>query len=128
MKYFKKSDFKIGMRVVTADDEEWVVMPNVQDGGFEDGGLCLVKFGECGWNDLSDYDDTLNIRFSDGSPMKRFAINKIYDTKYNSCVLSSLYEVDEWNQPMFNLVWERPKQMTQEEIEKVLGYEIEIVK
>ncbi len=123
MKYFNKNDFKIGMRVVTANKEEWVVMPSVE------GDLCLVKLGESGWNELSDYDDTLNIRYADGAPMKQYAIDKIYMSALSACILSDLNEKDDWGCNVFGLIWERtqPKKMTKLEIERELGYEVEII-
>jgi len=102
---FTKSDLKDGMVVECSNGKRKVLI----NGAFR-GTHCYTA--------VSAYTDTLECRYNEST------INKVYTSKALS--LSSYF--DDKN---LTLIWERPKEpvkkMTVAEIEKELGYKVEIV-
>lgn len=121
----KKSDIKNGMHLITNSGDEYVVMSNVsaRDQTTLEDKMILICLSH-GWMTLEDYDDDLRCH-DDGNYIGYdcFNIKEVYIPKYYSCVLDSVKKDKE----SFIKLWEYTKKMTKEEIEKELGYKIEIV-
>lgn len=117
----KLSDLKTGMRIVTRNRDEFIVLKNVNTPykQIEDMYISI----DSGWICASKYDENMKVK----SGNREFDIIKVYaqnDGKYiDSSVLKTRTED-------MDLIWERKeaKKMTVSEICKELGYEVEIVK
>ena len=126
----KKSELTNGMHVITNDGSEYIVINNVMaDRQIEDGNtseVLLVNIDGHGWLGINkDYDENLNrIDSGDDDFMWDFEIKEIYKPLYYYDILSSVY--DAYHRKNFVQIYGRRK-MTKEQIEKALGYEIEIV-
>lgn len=103
---FTKSDLKDGMVVEYRDGDRKMVLGNV-----------FISFN--GFSELENYDENLINKFYSGCNIDRIYISlaRILDEYFDDKYLT--------------LIWERPeeptKKMTVAEIEKELGYKIEIV-
>ena len=116
----KKSDLRTGMKVVTENGIEWRVLLNAAH-EYDDTKDFLIRFDTAGWMKLSDYDDNLKIiddRDRDGY-VNSYDVKEVYEASHLMYLFKQEYG---------NIVWDKLKRkMTKEEIEKELGYKIEIV-
>lgn len=131
----KKSDIKNGMHVITNDGTEYVVISGVEAQGQIDNhntaDIVMVQVSGNGWMPFDEYDDDLHYHDPEGDEDDDdddiYDIKIVYAPRYYSCVLSSIYK----SPHRFIKMWERSvsivKKMTKADIEKELGYEIEIV-
>lgn len=126
----KKSDIKNGMHVITNDGTEYVVISEVEasEQNIETAATIMVQFNGQGWMPFDEYDDDLRYHDPDGDEYNEdeyYDIKTVYAPRYYSYTLSPVSSgiFD------FTKVWERPmvKKMTKADIEKELGYEIEII-
>jgi hypothetical protein len=125
----KKSDIKNGMHVITNDGTEYIIISGIEayEQKVNTANIIMVQL-DGGWMALDDYDDDLHYHDPEGDEYnedKLYDIKTVYAPRYYSWALSSIYK----NPTDFAKVWERPitKKMTKAEIEKELGYEIEII-
>jgi hypothetical protein len=116
----KKSDLKTGMKVITNQEKEYIVLLNIKHS------YCLeskiytnilvnpVK-DSCSWFNLNDFNDNLE------EPITSTLIEKIYLPAHPYDIF---YKHNDWK-----LIWERNKviKMTVEEIEQKLGHKVEII-
>lgn len=110
---FTKADLKAGYLVKDRQGDIKMVMPT------QDSMIVVYKDG-ASWGDMNYINDDLTYK---DSRHNEFDIMKVYGfSKYGIEVLG--FKIG--NRP---LLWERkePKKMTVAEIEKALGYEVEIV-
>lgn len=119
----KKYNIKNGMHVITKDGTEYVIISKVtalEQTGKHD--TIMVQINDNGWMPLDNYDDDLHHKCEDD-----FDIKAVYMPLYFAYVLSSVYDI--FLKDKFIKIWERPtaKKMTKADIEKELGYEIEVV-
>ena len=129
----KKSDIKNGMHVITNDGIEYIVISGVEaDGQIKDGktaNIIMTQVNDNRWMPLDDYDDDLHYHDPEDDEYiedRCYDIKAVYTPRYYSWVLESIYNKKSTDR--FIKVWERSfKKMTKAEIEKELGYEIEIV-
>ena len=115
---FKKSDFKDGMIVEISDT-------NGNSDRFLLLNGCLIGSSLIGGKILFDYNDDLkcNILYNNNTYTNTYSIDKVYKSVNKPYSVSVMF-----SDTFLELVWERePKRkMTLAEIEKELGYEIEI--
>ena len=120
----KKSELTNGMHVITNNNEEFIVMSNiVADKQIADGNIAttlLIRIDNGGWLNLNSYDENLTELDGDWD----FGIKAIYKPLYYYDVLFSVF--DDYHNTNFVQVYGR-RNMTQAEIEKELGYEINII-
>ena len=131
----KKSDVKNGMHVITNDGVEYIVISGIEaQGQIRDNhtaNTIMVQVNDDGWMPFDDYDDNLHYHDPEGDEYDEedrcYDIKEVYAPRFYAWTLSSVY--DKTLADKFTKVWERPiaKKMTKTEIEKELGYEIEIV-
>ena len=130
----KKSDIKNGMHVITTDGEEYVIISGIEAcGQIKDSNTANIvmvnmeSYG--GWMSFDDYDDDLRFHDPEGDGYgedRCYDIKEVYSPLYYAWTLLSVHNKTFTDK--FTKVWERPrKKMTQIEIEKELGYEIEII-
>ena len=130
----KKSDIKNGMHVITNDGEEYVIISGIEAcGQIKDSNTANIvmvnmeSYG--GWMSFDDYDDDLRFHDPEGDEYgedRCYDIKEVYSPLYYAWTLLSVHNKTFTDK--FTKVWERPrKKMTQIEIEKELGYEIEII-
>lgn len=128
----KKSDIKNGMHVITNDGTEYVIISGVEASEQDiTANTIMVQFNANRWMPFDGYDENLHYHDSDSDEYDNddddefYDIKTVYVPRYYSYTLSSVYK----NPTYFTKVWERPiaKKMTKAEIEKELGYEIEII-
>lgn len=130
----KKSDIKNGMHVITNDGSEYVIISGIEARGqIEDNNTANVvmvnvdKYG--GWMSFDNYDDDLRFHDPEGEDDeydRDYDIKIVYAPRYYGWTMLSIH--DDYSINKFTKVWERErKKMTKAEIEKELGYEIEIV-
>ena len=127
-----KSDIKNGMHVITKDGTEYVIMSNIYAPKQIDDGntakvvmLCLNG----GWINFDKYSDDLCFHdtvYEAEDDDCMYDIDEVYVPNYYCWTLESALESKNKND--FTKLWKRgvPK-MTKEEIEAILGYEIEII-
>lgn len=118
----KLSDLKTGMHVITRNGDEYVVMRDVvthADGQTGTSPIIMTNIKYCAWLNLKEYAEDLTLYDNE------FGIQKVYMPRYYRSLVTSV----EIKPEDFVLIWKRPtkKQMTLEEIEEALGYEVEIV-
>ena len=132
----KKSDIKNGMHVITNDDVEYIVISGIEaQGQIRDNytaNTIMIQINDDGWMPFDDYDDNLHYHdpeaneFDDDDSDRYYDIKAVYAPTFYAWTLSSVYNKELTDK--FTKVWERTfKKMTKAEIEKELGYEIEIV-
>lgn len=112
---FTIDDIKPGYLVVTRNGDEFIVT----EGEYSPGKTSLIMVDETGWYIVLN-DNYINTHLSICS---EYAIEKIYG-------LSSVFgDALKFSIKNRRLLWENPKvkKMTKEDIEKALGYPIEIV-
>lgn len=107
-KEFSKSDLRTGMIVELRRGDLMFVVKNEIGISFLNREGCL--------NGDSYYDSLLN------KTLSSFDVIKIYNPES----IDKLSNINELCEKCGNLIWKRPKKMTRKEIEKILGYEIEI--
>ncbi len=119
---FDKTYFTNGMHVITKCGKEYVFLIHINateqsSATYTD--RILVGFNEKNWLNFNKYNNDLTL----GEDC--FDIQKVYAPKYFRGVFCSVKDYPD----EFDLVWKRPekKKMTLEEVEKKLGYEIEII-
>ena len=132
----KKSEIKNGMHVITNDGSEYVIISGIEARGqIEDNNTANVvmvntdSYG--GWMSFDNYDDDLRFHDPEGEDEydRDYDIKIVYAPRYYAWTLLSVHDKDSEDRlDKFTKVWEREcKKMTKAEIEKELGYEIEIV-
>ena len=133
----KKSDIKNGMHVITNDGTEYIIISGVEaqsqirDGNTAD--IIMVQVNDDGWMPFDDYDDDLRYHDPEGDEYddeedRCYDIKEVYSPLCYAWTLSSVHNKPITYVDKFAKVWERPrKKMTKAEIEKELGYAIEIV-
>lgn len=128
----KKSDIKNGMHVITNDGTEYVIISDVEafEQNVNTAKTIMVQFNGQGWMPFDEYDEDLHYHDPDGDEDEYdedglYDIKAVYVPRYYSYTLASV------SSSIFDFakVWERPKRkkMTKIDIEKELGYEIEII-
>lgn len=130
----KKSDVKNGMHVITNENTEYVIISGVEaQGQINDNNtadIIMIQLDGDGWMPFDDYDDDLHYHDPEGDEYDEeddiYDIKAVYAPKYYAWTCASIVKYDD----KFIKMWERPiaKKMTKAEIEKELGYEIEIIK
>lgn len=128
----KKSDIKNGMHVITNDGTEYVIISDIEafEQNLNTAKTIMVQLNGNGWMPFDEYDDDLHYHDPDGDEYNEdrfYDIKTVYAPRYYVNTLLSVHNVN--NMRGFTKVWERPivKKMTKADIEKELGYEIEIV-
>lgn len=126
----KKSDIKNGMHVITNDNVEYIIISEVEadmQKGDTRANTIMVQINGHGWMPLDKYDDNLYFQPKDGREYENhrcYDIKAVYTPLFYGWMLKS---VDDYTD-RFTKVWERSrKKMTQIDIERELGYEIEII-
>ena len=130
----KKSDIRNGMHVITNDGTEYVIISGIEAcGQIEDNNTANIimvnmnKYG--GWMPFDDYDDDLYFHDPEGEDEydKDYDIKTVYAPRYYGWTIFPVN--DDTSIGKFIKVWEREhvKKMTKAEIEKELGYKIDIV-
>lgn len=116
------SDLKTGMRIVTRDGKEYIVLKDVKTPykKIED---MYISIKNDSWLCSSNYDENMKVN----SGNKKFDIMKVYAQNNGEYIDASVLETKTKD---MDLIWERKKlrKMTVSEICKALGYEVEIVK
>lgn len=123
----KKSDIKNGMHVITNDGTEYVILSDIyassQVNNNTTAHVIMANINDNEWVNFDTY--THDLRCGTNNP--KYEIQAVFEPRYYKATLMSVRD-DEDNY-YFTKLWERPtkKKMTKSEIEKELGYEIEIV-
>lgn len=123
----QKSDIKNGMHVITNNGEEYVILSNIyassQVSSNNTAHVIMANIDGEGWMNFDKY--TSELRCDNGN--FEYEIQAVFEPKYYSATLMSVRSA--YSNHNFTKLWERPtaKKMTKAEIEKELGYEIEIV-
>lgn len=117
-------DLKTGMRIITRNGDEYIVLKNVKTpyGRVED--MYVLKDG--GWMSSSSYNEDLTIK---GKTNSNYDIMEVYAQNQGKYIDGSVISTN--NVKNMDLIWKREnikKEMTISEIEKELGYSIKIVK
>lgn len=124
----KKSDIKVGMHVITNNGEEYVILKDIYaTSQTEKAYTVMVDINGDGWMNFDEYTDDL--RFDEN--LDGYDIKAVFVPKFYCGTLDSVnYGYADYNSYRFEKLWERPiaKKMTKADIEKELGYEIEIIK
>lgn len=119
----KKYNIKNGMHVITKGGTEYVIISKVtaveQTDKYD---TIMVQINDDGWMPFDDYDDDLHHQYCEV-----YDIKAVYMPRYYAYALSSVH--NNFFENRFIKIWERPtaKKMTKADIEKELGYDIEIV-
>ena len=132
----KKSEIKNGMHVITNNGNEYIIISGIEAyKQIEDtntANTVMIQLDGSGWMPFDDYDDDLCYHDPEGDEDdwdidRYYDIKAVYTPQYYSWTLLSVYDKS-FISDKFIKVWERPrKKMTKAEIEKELGYGIEIV-
>lgn len=123
----QKSDIKNGMHVITNNGEEYVILSNIyassQTSSNNTAHTIMADINGEGWMNFDKY--TYDLRCDNGD--FEYEIQAVFEPKYYSATLMSVRS--DYSNYNFTKVWERPtvKKMTKADIEKELGYEIEII-
>lgn len=128
----KKSDIKNGMHVITNNGNEYIIISGIEaDKQIEEtntANIIMVQLDGNGWMPFDDYDDDLCYHDPEDDESdydKYYDIKTVYAPRFYAWTLIS---INEYSKDKFTKVWERPrKKMTQTDIERELGYEIEII-
>lgn len=128
----KKSDIKNGMHVITNDGCEYIIISGVETTRQTImANTVMAELNGSGWMSFDKYDDDLHYHKDDDDDDdddESYDIYAVYVPQYYAYTLASARASDASNETFrFSKLWERPKKMTKAEIEKELGYEIEIV-
>lgn len=122
----KKSDIKNGMHVITNNGNEYVILSDVYASlQISNNNTAHVIMADINGNEWMNFDKyTSDLRCNDDD----YEIQAVFSPKYYKATLMSVYDTDDISY-YFTKLWERPikKKMTKANIEKELGYEIEIV-
>ena len=126
----KKSDIKNGMHVITNNGDEYVILNDiyatVQTENNHTAHTIMALINGNGWMDFDGY--TSDLRYNRNSD---YDIQAVFVPQFYSATLKSVndYKYDGYDSYYFKKLWERdiPKKMTKADIERKLGYEIEIV-
>jgi len=133
---FTKSDLQTGMVVLLADNSYWWVVCNVPNANGIKPINCIREATETDTDflDLGNYTEDLywNMETIPENLRERYTdqhIQKVFRYKYAYDVIQTLPEYDMEANTI--LIWERnaipePKELTLDEIEKLLGYPIRI--
>lgn len=118
----KLSELKTGMRIVTRNKEEYIVLKNVKN-PYKETEDMYILLNKIGWLSESNYNEDMTTR----SGNKDFDIMEVY--AQNSGIYIDANVIRDKIEEL-NLIWKRKdiKKMTVSEICKKLGYEVEIVK
>lgn len=118
-------DYKIGTHFISNGGVEYVLMPSFNN--FNNSSeFSLSRLNGDGWLNVTDFDDKLCMTDEDNMiNVSLFDIIKIVQPRYNGTILLPYKN----HKNDFKVVWERPLKlrMTKTEIEKALGYDIEII-
>lgn len=116
-----KSDLKTGMRIVTRNGSEFIVLENVMTPSRTVQNMYVKKDG--GFMSEGLYNEDLTAK----SGQKEWDIVKVYVQNQGEYLDAAVISGDI---ECMDLIWERDdkKEMTIQEIEKELGYSIKIVK
>ena len=123
----QKSDIKNGMHVITNNGTEYVILSDIyassQISGNNTAYTIMAEINGEGWMNFDRYTHDLRCESGDFN----YEIQAVFEPKFYSATLMSVRNV--YSDYNFTKVWERPivKKMTKADIEKELGYEIEIV-
>ena len=123
----QKSDIKNGMHVITNNGEEWVILSNIyapsQIRGNNTAKTIMANIDGEGWMNFDKYTSDLRCH----SDNFDYEIQAVFEPQHYYAILMSVRNVA--SASFFKKIWERPiaKKMTKAEIEKELGYEIEII-
>lgn len=123
----QKSDIKNGMHVITNNGEEWVILSDIhassQTNSNNTAHVIMANIDGEGWMNFDKY--TSDLRCDNGN--FEYEIQAVFEPKYYSATLMSVRSA--YSNHNFTKLWERSiaKKMTKAEIEKELGYEIEII-
>ena len=130
----KKSEIKNGMHVITRSGDEYVIVSDIYAQGQIDdhntSDVLMLLIGDYGWMKFDEYNEDLTFHDEDGDGYewddtdREYDIVEVYTPKYYIYTLASITTDGD----KFTRLWKRDvKKMTKREIEKELGYEIEIV-
>ncbi len=123
----QKSDIKNGMHVITNNGEEYVILSNIyassQVNNNNTAHVIMASINGDGWMNFDKY--TSDLRCDNNN--FEYEIQAVFEPRYYSATLMSIRNVE--SDYYFTKLWERPqrKKMTKIDIEKELGYEIEII-
>lgn len=123
----QKSDIKNGMHVITNNGTEYVILSDIyassQISGNNTAHTIMAEINGEGWMNFDKYTNDLRCESGDFN----YEIQAVFEPKFYSATLMSVRSA--YSDYSFTKVWERPmrKKMTKADIEKELGYEIEIV-
>lgn len=130
----KKSDIRNGMHVITNNGNEYIIISGIeadkQIAEKNTANTVMVQLDGDGWMPFDDYNDDLCYHDPEASEDdddidRYYDIKTVYAPRFYAWTLVS---VNEYSKDKFTKVWERPrKKMTQLDIERELGYEIEII-
>lgn len=116
-------DLKTGMRIITKNGDEYIVLENVKTPYKKVENMYISKDG--GWMSESSYNEDLTIKDTINSD---YDIMEVYVQNQGEYIDGNLIINKVEN---MDLIWKRnehKKEMTISEIEKELGYSIKIVK
>lgn len=121
----QKSDIKNGMHVITNNGEEWVILSDIHASSQTNNTACTImaRMDGGGWMNFDRYTNDLRCDSGDFD----YEIQAVFKPKYYGVTLMSVRSA--YSSYNFTKLWERPtiKKMTKADIEKELGYEIEII-
>ena len=117
----KLKDLKTGMRIILRNGQEYIVLNNVITPYKEKGDIYILVDG--GWMSSSSYNDDLTCK----GDYKEYDIMKVYVQNNGNYLDGDVLQRDAIKN--MDLIWERgeKRKMTVSEIEKELGYSINIV-
>lgn len=122
----KKFEIRNGMHVITNNGEEYVILSNIyaptQIDSNRTAHIVMAHIDGDGWMNFDEYTTDLRCNNNSDYDIQAVFVPKFYGSTLKS-VNSNYADYD------FTKLWERPipKKMTKAEIEKELGYEIEII-
>jgi hypothetical protein len=117
------------MHVITNDGTEYVILSDIYASSqVKNNTTAHIIMADINGNEWMNFDKyTCDLRCNDDDDNFEYEIQAVFEPRYYKATLMSVRD-DEDNY-YFTKLWERPtkKKMTKSEIEKELGYEIEIV-
>jgi hypothetical protein len=123
----QKSDIKNGMHVITNNGEEWVILSDIyapsQIRSNNTAYTIMANINGEGWMNFDKYTSDLRCN----SKNFDYEIQAVFEPQHYCATLMSVRGA--YSDYNFKKIWERPtrKKMTKIDIEKELGYEIEII-